>query len=279
MRTMALLAVVLLAGAGGPDSAAAATITIYTDRNEWQNALGGRGYVEDFTDSVLSDGVSYVSTESGHINPTLECYQDVLASQSQNEPMTTWTFASAISGYGGSWTLGGPGGSGNSLLVTIADASLYVGFIPNSYGGDFWGFVSDTPFSSVRVVGGSGTNQQHYCLDDMVFGRADATGVNGGVAAAGAGSALSLWPVPNPSVGSTSIEMRSSASLSEVAVAIYDAAGRRVKDLAVGDLPAGVRDVLWDGRADDGRPVGAGVYYCTARHAGGSTTKRLVILR
>lgn len=77
----------------------------------------------------------------------------------------------------------------------------------------------------------------------------------------------------------TSIEMRSAASLSEVAVAIYDAAGRKVKDLAVGDLPAGVRDVLWDGRADDGRLVGAGVYYCTARHAGGSTTKRLVVLR
>ncbi|MBK7702009.1 MAG: hypothetical protein IPI34_03495 [bacterium] len=38
---MAILAFVLLAGASGPDTAAAVTITIYTDRIEWQNALGG----------------------------------------------------------------------------------------------------------------------------------------------------------------------------------------------------------------------------------------------
>ncbi|HPO70772.1 MAG TPA: hypothetical protein PKV53_10740 [Anaerohalosphaeraceae bacterium] len=114
-----------------------------------------------------------MSTESGHINPAEECYQDVLASTSQNEPATTWSFAAEIIGYGGNWTLGGPGGSGNYLLIYIDDLLPYVGFISNSYSGEFWGFISDTPFTSVRLVGGTGTNQQNYRLDDMVYSQYD----------------------------------------------------------------------------------------------------------
>jgi hypothetical protein len=147
----------------------AAIVTVYTDKTEWENALGGQSLTEDFADSILNTGVSFVSSESGHINPAEECYQDVLASQSQNEPMTTWSFAPQTTGFGGDWILGGPGGSGNNLLVHIADSSFYVGAISNSYGGEFWGFVSDTPFTSVQLVGGSGTNQQNYRLDNMVY--------------------------------------------------------------------------------------------------------------
>jgi hypothetical protein len=144
-------------------------VTVYTDKTEWENALDGQFLTEDFNDNQLNDGVSFVSTESGHINPAQGYYQDVLASESQNEPMTTWSFTPESVGYGGNWTLGGPGGSGNNLLVYIADFSLYVGAISNSYGGDFWGFISDTPFTSVTLVGGVGTNQQNYKLDDMVY--------------------------------------------------------------------------------------------------------------
>ena len=46
---------------------------------------------------------------------------------------------------------------------------LYIGAISNSYGGEFWGFTSDTPFTSVKLVGGSGSNQQNYSLDNMVY--------------------------------------------------------------------------------------------------------------
>ncbi len=145
-----------------------ALTTVYTDKTAWANALGGQFLTEDFNDNQLNDGITFVSTESGHISP-LGYYQDVLASQSQNEPMTTWSFTPEITGFGGDWTLGGPGGSGNSLLVYIADDSTFVGSIPNSYGGEFWGFTSDTPFMSVRLIGGRGTNQQNYRLDNMVY--------------------------------------------------------------------------------------------------------------
>jgi hypothetical protein len=146
-----------------------AGIVIYTDKAAWENAVGGQFLTEDFSDQQLNTGVSFVSTESGQINPALGYYHDVLASTSQNEPMTTWSFVPKIRGFGGIWTLGGPGGSGNSLLVYIADVPEYVGAISNSYGGEFWGFTSDIPFTSVRLIGGSGTHQQNYRLDDMVY--------------------------------------------------------------------------------------------------------------
>lgn len=169
MWTLASWSVTLATFMSWASMVSGATVTVYTDKAQWQNALRGQYLTEDFADSQLNDGVTFVSTESGHVNPAEECYQDVLASQSQNEPMTTWRFTSGIAAYGGDWTLGGPGGSGNSLLVYIADSSLYVGTIPNSYGGEFWGFISDTPFTSVKLIGGEGSHQQNYRLDNMVY--------------------------------------------------------------------------------------------------------------
>jgi hypothetical protein len=65
--------------------------------------------------------------------------------------------------------LGGPGGLGNSLLVYIDDSTDHAGVISNSYGGEFWGFISDAPFTSVKLIGSTGNHQQHYQLDDMVY--------------------------------------------------------------------------------------------------------------
>ena len=169
MQKLVILGVILTTIMSWAATVSAQSITVYTDRTQWENAAGGQFLTEDFSDSQLNEGVSFVSTESGHINPALESYQDVLASASQNEPMTTWSFSPEIYGYGGEWTLGGPGGSGNSLLVYVADSSSLVGTIPNSYGGGFWGFISDTPLASVQLIGGSGTNQQTYTLDNMVY--------------------------------------------------------------------------------------------------------------
>ncbi|MGR8921965.1 MAG: hypothetical protein ACU85V_20305, partial [Gammaproteobacteria bacterium] len=145
-----------------------ATTVIYTDKAAWETAVDRPFLTEEFADAVLDSGVSFVSNESGMINPAQEYYQDVMASTNQNDPMTTWSFTPDVIAYGGEWTLGGPGGSGNSLLVYVDDTTL-VGAIPSSFNGGFWGFVSDTPITSVKLVGGSGSNQQTYNLDDMVY--------------------------------------------------------------------------------------------------------------
>ena len=119
MRKAALFGALLLATTYWATTVSSATITIYTDKTEWQNPMAGECLTEDFADTLLNVGVSYVSNESGHINLQFECYQDVLASQSQNEPMTTWTFEPQTAGYGRDWTLGGPGGSGASSLTGL----------------------------------------------------------------------------------------------------------------------------------------------------------------
>jgi hypothetical protein len=149
--------------------------TVYfKDKTAWEQALAEPSETyetENFSDKLLNEGISYVSSESGGINTKFGYYHDVLVSYSQNEPMTIWSFNSPIYAYGGTWTLGGPGGSGNYLRVYINEVSddNLVGFINSSYSNDFWGFISNVAFTSVWLVGGTGSNQQTYKLDDMVY--------------------------------------------------------------------------------------------------------------
>jgi hypothetical protein len=176
MRKLLTLGLVvgLFVSLGG--AAGAFEVTPYTDKDAWENAVGENFAIENFNDLQLNEGVSLVSSESGGINLNFGYYHDVLASYSNNNPQTIWTFTPQIYAYGGTWTLGGPGGGGNSLLIYITDISYpedsdfeYVKSISNGYNQEFWGFTSTTPFTSVKLVGGSGSNQQNYKLDDMVY--------------------------------------------------------------------------------------------------------------
>jgi len=174
MRKFAVLGLTLIVLLSLTAKASALTITVYTNKAVWEAALSGQFLTENFDDAYLNVGVSFISSESAHLNPSLGYYQDVLASGSANTPSTTWSFTPSIIAYGGNWTLGGPGGSGNSLLVYIND-SYKVGGISNYYG-EFWGFISDTPFTSVKLIGASGGQQQHYNLDDMVYSQVPVPG-------------------------------------------------------------------------------------------------------
>jgi hypothetical protein len=82
--------------------------------------------------------------------------------------------------------------------------------------------------------------------------------------AAGVGESQSLaWlatPSPNPCVSGTRIAF-SLASAASVRLEVLDAAGRRVRTLARGVLPAGGQSVSWDGRSESGSRVPAGVYF------------------
>jgi len=76
----------------------------------------------------------------------------------------------------------------------------------------------------------------------------------------GPAGTLALVPNrPNPFSSGTTIafELPHAAS---VRLAAFDIAGRRVRLLAHGATPAGMHQVSWDGRDDDGRPLGPGVY-------------------
>ena len=64
-----------------------------------------------------------------------------------------------------------------------------------------------------------------------------------------------------------------------VQLAIYDIAGRRVRTLLDGELPAGEQEVRWDGRGGSGDVPGAGVYFARLSAVGGRRIAKLVLLR
>ncbi|MFZ2086974.1 MAG: hypothetical protein WAU47_00235, partial [Desulfobaccales bacterium] len=182
----------ILPEAGPPVSANA--LTVFTDKAAWASAHGKEVMVEDFNDKKLNDGLSYIGSESAKIANGY--FHDSLKSTSQNAPGTTWYFDPAKIGgnfiaYGGDWDLGGPGGSGNSLKVYMNDLEnpdvyTYIGSLLSGVEGfQFWGFISEAKFTSVRLIGGLGDNQQTYKLDNMSFSHAPLPGtfwmVSGGL--------------------------------------------------------------------------------------------------
>jgi plastocyanin len=71
-------------------------------------------------------------------------------------------------------------------------------------------------------------------------------------------------PFPNPSGASVNLVL-SLAARTEVRLDVFDLRGRRVATVHDGDLGEGLHALVWDGRADHGRFVGAGVYFARLR--------------
>jgi subtilisin family serine protease len=82
---------------------------------------------------------------------------------------------------------------------------------------------------------------------------------------------------PNPIVGSGSIRFELVAA-GRVRLSLYDAAGRRVRELADGRYAAGPHALPWDGRNDRGSPLAAGVYFARLETPGAVVTSKVVLL-
>jgi hypothetical protein len=86
----------------------------------------------------------------------------------------------------------------------------------------------------------------------------------------------SVWP--NPFSGQARIVFALDRP-GEVTLAIVDLEGRRIRELAAGDLAgAGPGTRIWDGRRDDGRPAPAGVYWVRLRWPGGMDQRSVIKL-
>jgi hypothetical protein len=83
---------------------------------------------------------------------------------------------------------------------------------------------------------------------------------------------------PNPFVGGARLALYLPRA-STVRVTIFDVSGRVVRTLANDWQPKGRRDLLWDGRTDDGAETPTGLYLVNAEGDGGRATLRLVRLR
>ncbi len=85
-------------------------------------------------------------------------------------------------------------------------------------------------------------------------------------------------PSPSPFRESTTLAF-GLAQGGAVELAIYSVTGQRVKTLVRGTREAGMHRVVWDGRDENGLPVGAGVYYAHFASPQGRFSRALVYLR
>jgi hypothetical protein len=92
-------------------------------------------------------------------------------------------------------------------------------------------------------------------------------------------AAITVSPnIPNPFNPRTTLELTLAAP-SDVDVAVYDLAGRRIKTLLRGHHEAGVHALVWDGTDELGRAVASGVYVARAEAAGRTALRRMALVR
>jgi hypothetical protein len=86
-------------------------------------------------------------------------------------------------------------------------------------------------------------------------------------------------PSPNPLVGSTTLRLDLAQAV-DASLAVFDPSGRRVALLRQGAFAPGRHRVTWDGRSEQGVPVGSGIYFIRFSAPGLRTQAvRVAILR
>jgi len=83
---------------------------------------------------------------------------------------------------------------------------------------------------------------------------------------------------PNPFNPDMSVDY-ALAEGTHVTVRAYDSSGRIVGTLVSGYRLAGKHSIAWDGRNEDGRELGSGVYFIRVETAKGEPTTKAVLLR
>jgi hypothetical protein len=85
-------------------------------------------------------------------------------------------------------------------------------------------------------------------------------------------------PVPNPTRGTTAVSY-ALAQAGRVQLGIYDVSGRLVRKLVDGERHAGVETVVWNGTAESGARLQAGVYFVRLAAPGFRETRRVILLK
>lgn len=89
---------------------------------------------------------------------------------------------------------------------------------------------------------------------------------------------IRLGASPNPFNPTTRLAFTVVESGS-VNLVVYDLAGRLVRTLVAGELPAGPQELVWDGRDDAGMRVASGAYVARLQSGGAATSVRLLLLK
>ena len=83
---------------------------------------------------------------------------------------------------------------------------------------------------------------------------------------------------PNPFNPSTEIAF-AVPKQTNVKLAVYNLSGEMIAVLVNQQMSAGNYRVVWNGRADDGRTVASGVYFCHMQAEGFTATKKMTMLK
>jgi hypothetical protein len=83
---------------------------------------------------------------------------------------------------------------------------------------------------------------------------------------------------PNPAIADARITFTLPGAAA-VRIDVVDVAGRKVRELAAGTMPAGAHSLIWNGLDDSGRRVGSGVYFVRLHGDRIEETLRIVRLR
>jgi hypothetical protein len=89
---------------------------------------------------------------------------------------------------------------------------------------------------------------------------------------------LRIAASPNPFFESATLHL-SLPVAAPVSINIYDAGGRLIRSLTSEHLSAGVHAIAWDGKDDQGRRLGSGVYFAKVVTPQARSTKKLILLR
>jgi hypothetical protein len=84
---------------------------------------------------------------------------------------------------------------------------------------------------------------------------------------------------PNPFNPSTRIRYEVPVGGGELAIRIFDVAGRLVKTLRQGPETPGIKTITWDGRNERGEEVASGVYFCRMEAPGFEHTVKVTLVR
>jgi len=148
----------------------AVVISVFTDRTLWESAVGSFT-TETFDDSLLNSGLNVYSQSGGGVRGGL--FNDVVF-EGGFVGDTIWSFSSPILAFGGNWDLG-PNSAGTALEFGLHGPSDTFGVpgrpdIINTYTGEFWGILADTPFDTVQIFS-AGLGSEHYSLDNLVYSK------------------------------------------------------------------------------------------------------------
>lgn len=175
-------------------------------------------------------------------------------------------------------------GGGNRFSVSSGPSESLVGGTPGQIlvAFDDAGAVPDSTYSATLTIysGDDPTLPGSESLPNLTVTLRATVGSTTGIGEDPApGHRTRLAPnQPNPFRAGTTVRFEVGTT-GQVELSVFDVQGRRVRRLVDGWLEAGAYARTWDGRTDNGREAGPGVYFYQLSTRDGTETRRMVRVR